>query len=430
MRVTDEKIENQEVTLTIEADASVLEKAEAAASQSLANRLSIPGFRKGKAPRKVIERRIGKEALLAEAFDRVAQDAFLEAIKEKDLEPVTRPKVDVVTLEEGKDVVFTAVFTPKPEVKLGDYKGLSIPKKLDAVTDEDVEKQIENMRARQGKLVDAPEGAAVENGNFITLDFTGSVDGQEFPGGTGKDYPLQVGSKSFIPGFEDQLIGMKVGEERDVNVTFPEDYKAEDLAGKAAKFACKVNSIKVRELPPLDDELAKKVSKFQTLEELRADVRKNLEHSAEQKAENDRKSAAIEKAAENIEVQIPPVMIDNRVSLMIQEMAMRLRQQGLDFEQYMKYAGTDVSKLRESYRQTAEQNIRTDLMLEAVAKAEGIVAEAKDLESEVAQMALAYGATPAEVRKIVKEQGRTEDLKMTALRKKTANFIIENLAAE
>ncbi|MCI6606877.1 MAG: trigger factor, partial [Mitsuokella jalaludinii] len=410
MKVTVENGENQQVTLTIEVEAAEVNKAVDQACKRLANRVSIPGFRKGKAPRMIVERHVGKDAVLQEAFDIVAPKALSKAFDEQKIDPVTRPSVDIETLEEGKDLVFKATVTPRPEVKLGDYKGLNVPKNEVNITDEDVEKQLKTFQDRQGKLVDAPEGAEVKDGDFTTLDFKGFVDGEAFDGGEGKDYPLQIGSNSFIPGFEDQLVGAKIGEERDVNVKFPEEYHAKELAGKDATFKCTIRSIKTKELPAIDDELAKKVSKFETLDELKADIRKNLEENAERTAENDQKSAAIEMATNNITVDIPAVMIDNRVTAMIQEMAMRLEQQGMKLEQYLQYAGTDIAKLREQYRETAEKNVKTDLMLEEVAKAEDIKVEAKDLDEEVAAMAAAYGATPQQVQKIIKEQGRIGDL--------------------
>ena len=428
MKVTVENGENQQVTLTIEVEAAEVNKAVEQACKRLANRVSIPGFRKGKAPRMIVERHVGKDAVLQEAFDIVAPKALSKAFDEQKIDPVTRPSVDIETLEEGKDLVFKATVTPRPEVKLGDYKGLNVPKNEVNITDEDVEKQLKTFQDRQGKLVDAPEGAEVKDGDFTPLDFKGFVDGEAFDGGEGKDYPLQIGSNSFIPGFEDQLVGAKIGEERDVNVKFPEEYHAKELAGKDATFKCTIRSIKTKELPAIDDELAKKVSKFETLDELKADIRKNLEENAERTAENDQKSAAIEMATNNITVDIPAVMIDNRVTAMIQEMAMRLEQQGMKLEQYLQYAGTDIAKLREQYRETAEKNVKTDLMLEEVAKAEDIKVEAKDLDEEVAAMAAAYGATPQQVQKIIKEQGRIGDLAASVLRKKTAQFIIDNIA--
>lgn len=275
MKVTVENGENQQVTLTIEVEAAEVNKAVDQACKRLANRVSIPGFRKGKAPRMIVERHVGKDAVLQEAFDIVAPKALSKAFDEQKIDPVTRPSVDIETLEEGKDLVFKATVTPRPEVKLGDYKGLNVPKNEVSITDEDVEKQLKTFQDRQGKLVDAPEGAEVKDGDFTTLDFKGFVDGEAFDGGEGKDYPLQIGSNSFIPGFEDQLVGAKIGEERDVNVKFPEEYHAKELAGKDATFKCTIRSIKTKELPAIDDELAKKVSKFETLDELKADIRKN-----------------------------------------------------------------------------------------------------------------------------------------------------------
>ena len=428
MKVTAEHGENREVTLTIEVDQDKLKKATDSAAKQISGRVNIPGFRKGKAPRRIVENFVGKEAILQEAFERLAQQAFEDALTEQDMEPVTRPEIDIVTLEEGKNVIFTAKFTQRPEVALGDYKGLTVEKQEIVVADEDVDRQIEGMRQNQGTLVDAPADAAVKKNDFVTLDFEGFVDGKPFKGGKGEDYPLQIGSGSFIPGFEDQLIGAKIGEEREVNVTFPEEYHAEELKGKPALFKCTIRSIKSRELPELNDAFAKKASKFETLAELREDIRKNLQAGAERQAEADRRAKAIDMATDNCTMEIPPIMVENRITAMIQEMAMRLEQQGMKLEQYLQYAGTDLNQIREQYKKAAEENVKTDLMLEAVAKAEDIKVEGKDLDDEVAAMALTYGATPAQVRKVVKEQGRIGDLITTVLRKKTSQFILDNAA--
>ena len=427
MKVTAEHGENREVTLTIEVEQEKLENATDGAAKRIAGRVNIPGFRKGKAPRKIVENFVGKEAILQEAFEAVAQKAFDEALKEQDMEPVTRPEIDIVTLEEGRNVVFTAKFTQRPEVTLGEYKGLKVEKPEASVSEEDIDRQIEGMRQHQGTLIDAPADAAVKKDDFITLDFDGFVDGVPFEGGKGEDYPPQIGSGSFIPGFEDQLIGAKVGEEREVNVTFPEDYHAENLKGKAALFKCTVRSIKSRELPEVNDEFAKKASKFDTLAELREDIRKNLQESAARRAENERRTKAIDMATDNCTMEIPPVMVENRITAMIQEMAMRLEQQGMSLEQYLQYAGLDMARIRDEYRETAEKNVRTDLMLEEVAKAEDIKVDGRDLDQEVYAMALSYGATPKQVQKIIKEQGRVSDLAATVLRKKTAQFIVDNI---
>ena len=363
-----------------------------------------------------------------EVFEIIAPQAYAEALEDQKIDPVTRPAIDVVTMEEGKDLVFKATVTEKPELKLGEYKGLKIEQKVGTVSDDDVQQQLTRMLDRQADMVEAEEGAAVQASSFITLDFKGFVDGEAFPGGEGKDYPLQIGSHSFIPGFEEQLIGAKIGEEKDVNVTFPKEYHAAELAGKEAVFKCTVRSIKEKVVPAMDDEFAKKASTFQTLDELKADVRSKLEKSAAERAESDNREAALQQASDNATVEIPDVMVDNRVTTMIQELSMRLEQQGMKMEQYLQYAGTDIAKIRETYREAAAKNVKMDLVLEQVAKAEEIKVEAADLDAEVEAMAKTYGATPEQVKKIIAQQGRLGDLAATVLRRKTAQFIVDNVA--
>ena len=428
MKVTAEKIDNQQVVLEIEVPAAELEKASEKAFKKIAGKVNIPGFRKGKAPRKIVEQHVGKQAILDEAFEIIAPQAYAEALEDQKIDPVTRPAIDVVTMEEGKDLVFKATVTEKPELKLGEYKGLKIERKVGTVSDDDVQQQLTRMLDRQADMVEAEEGAAVQASSFITLDFKGFVDGEAFPGGEGKDYPLQIGSHSFIPGFEEQLIGAKIGEEKDVNVTFPKEYHAAELAGKEAVFKCTVRSIKEKVVPAMDDEFAKKASTFQTLDELKADVRSKLEKSAAERAESDNREAALQQASDNATVEIPDVMVDNRVTTMIQELSMRLEQQGMKMEQYLQYAGTDIAKIRETYREAAAKNVKMDLVLEQVAKAEEIKVEAADLDAEVEAMAKTYGATPEQVKKIIAQQGRLGDLAATVLRRKTAQFIVDNAA--
>ena len=430
MKLTKENGDNHEVVLTIEVPTEEWSKAIAAAVKRIANQVNIHGFRRGKAPRRIVEREVGLAAILDEAYEKLGPKAFNDAMDEEKLELATYPKFERVTVEEDKPLVFKAIVTPKPEVKLGEYKGLKIEKKTEEVTDEQVAQHIDKMRERQAKLVDAPEGAAVKKGDLVTLDFKGFTDGEAFEGGEGKDYPLQIGSGSFIPGFEDQLVGAKAGEEREVKVKFPEDYHEKKLAGKDAVFKCVIHAIRHKEMPALDDAFVEKASVFHTVDELKKDVREKMEKAAATKAENDLRVAAIDKAAENITVDIPQVMIEDRITQMIQELAMRLEQQGMKFEQYLQYSGSDIAKLREEYRETAAKNVRTDLMLEAVAKAEGIKVEPADLDMEVAMMAQMYGAKPAQVKKIVTEQGRVGDLAITVMRRKTAKFIVDHLAAQ
>lgn len=428
MKVSAEKIENQQVVLTIEVPAAELDTAVKNAVKRIANKVNIHGFRRGKAPRQVIERSVGKKAILDEAFEMLAPRAFSDALTEQDITPVTRPNIEVMTLEEGKDVVFKATVTPRPEVKLGEYKGLKAEKKVAEVKDEDVDHQIEHMLKANGKMVEDEAGAKVADGSFITLDFKGFVNDEAFEGGEAKDYLLQIGSKSFIPGFEDQLIGAAVDEEREVNVTFPEDYHVKELAGKPAVFKCVVHSIKHKELPELNDEFVQKETSFKTVAELKADIRSKMEANAEQEAEIARRREIIEQATKNTTVDIPQVMIDERVSAMIREMAMRFEQQGMEFGQYLQYAGKDIAKLREEYKETAAENVKTDLMLEEVAKQEQIKVTADDLDAEVAMLARNYNATVEQVRKIIKEQGHLNSLADTVLRRKTAQFIVDNVA--
>lgn len=426
MNVTTEKIENHKVVLTIEVPAEELDKGIKAACKSLANRVNIPGFRKGKAPRRVLEMNIGKEAILDEAFDRVAQKAFDEALKQENLDPVDRPQVDIVTLEEGKDVVFKATITPVPEVTLGEYKGLKVAKDAVEVKDEQVEEQVKNILNHHAKMVDAEEGATVANDDFITLDFKGEVDGVAFAGGEGKDYPLQIGSHSFIDTFEDQLVGLKVGEEKDVNVTFPEEYHAKDLAGKAAVFHCKINSIKHKEMPELTDEFIKASTSYESIEDMKAKLRENIEKNAQREADTKRRNEILKQATDNITVDIPEVMVENRVSNMIQELSVNLENQGMNLDAYLKYANMDMAKLREQYKESAAIAVKTDLMLDAVAKAEDIKVENADINAEIALLAATYGTTPQEVSKIIKKNHSIGNLVATVLHKKAANFIIDS----
>ena len=428
MKVSRENGENQQIVLTIEAPAEEWDKAVAQAAKRIAKEVNIPGFRRGKAPRHIIEQRIGKEALIDEAYEKFGPQVFDKALAEEKLELASYPDFERVQAEEGKPFILKATITPKPEVTLGEYKGLKIEKKVEEVTDETVDQHIDKMRDRKSQMVDAPEGSEAKMGDLTTIDFKGFVDGEAFEGGEGNDYPLRLGSGSFIPGFEDQLVGMKVGEERDVKVTFPENYHSENLSGKEAVFHCKLNKLKNKVLPELNDEFVQQASIFKTVDELKKDVREKLEKAAESKAENDRRVAAIDKAAENASIDIPEVMVEDRIDQMLREFAMRLEQQGMKFEQYLQLSGGDMTKLRDQYRETAEKNVRTDLMLEAVAKAENIEVSDEDIRTEIAMMAQLYNATPAQVQNIVRQQGRLSDLAITVMRRKTAKFIVDHLA--
>ena len=428
MKVTKENGDKYQVVLTIEVATEDWNRAIGQAVKRIAGQVNIRGFRPGKAPRAVVEREVGKETILDEAFDKMGPKAFNEALEQEKIELGSTPSFERVSVAENQPMVFKATVTPKPDVTLGEYKGLAVEMKVEPVTDEDVIEHIDRMRERKAKLVDAPADAAVKKGDLVTMDFKGFIDGEPFENGEGKDYPLTIGSGSFITGFEDQLIGAKADEDREIKVTFPEDYHEAKVAGKDAVFQCRIHAIMHKELPELTDAFVESVSVFHTVDELKKDIREKLEKSARTKAENERRAAAVEKAAANITVDIPPVMIDDRVRQMIEETAMRLEQQGMKFEQYLQYSGTDMEHLREEYRETAEKNVRTDLMLEAVAKAEDIKVDAADLDAEVATMASLYGAQPAQVKKIITQQGRLESLVITVLRRKTVQFIVDCLA--
>lgn len=426
MKTTAERIEKNKVVLEIEVPQDEVAKALDKAYHKLAGKVNIPGFRKGKAPRKVIEMRLGKEALLDEAFEIIAPAAYSKALEEQKVEPVTRPQIEVVSLTEDQPLVFKATVITKPEVKLGEYKGLKIEKKVEPVNDEKIAEELENLRNRHAKMVVA-EDAAIENGDFAIIDFEGFVDGVAFEGGAGKSYPLQIGSGSFIPGFEEQLIGAKSGEERDVKVTFPEEYHAADLAGKEAVFKVKVNDVKRKELPTLDDDFAKDVSEFATVEELKADIKNKLEKTAEEKADREFRNEAIKQVVETAELEIPDVMVESRIDNMINDLAINIENRGMKLDQYLAYAKMDMNGLRESYREAALVNVKTDLVLEEIVKAEKIEASAEDITAEVAAMAQAYAAPVEEVEKIIRKQGHLNALVESVLRKKAAQLIIDGV---
>lgn len=422
MKVTMERIDNHKAVLEIEVPQADVEKAVAKAYHKLASEVKVPGFRKGKVPRKVLESRIGKEAILNEAFDFIAPKAYAEALAEQDIEPVSRPAIEVVTLNESDPLVFKATVVAKPEVTLGEYKNLEVDEVEAVVAEDDIEKRLNEMQTRQAKMVVVEDGA-LEKGDFAIIDFKGFVDGEAFEGGEGKGYPLEIGSGSFIPGFEDQLIGKKAGEEVTVEVTFPEEYFSKELAGKAAEFKVKVNDVKRKELPALDDEFAKDVSEFETLEELKADIKNKLEETAQEKATREFKNNVMKLAVDNASMDIPDVMVEDRINLMIQDLAVNLENRGMKLAQYMEFMKLDMNGLRENYREMALTNIKVDLLLEAVAKAEGFVAEAEDVDAEIEAMAATYGAKPEEIRKIIHEQDNMDALEKTVLRKKAMDVI-------
>jgi len=428
LKLTQKKIDDYNIELTVTEDAAEFSKAIKRAVKMLADRVSIPGFRKGKVPQAILEQRVGKDTIINEASEILLQKSTREALRILNLMPVTENKADVVTNEEGKDFVFTLTFTPFPQVKLGEYKNLSADKVVEPVTDEQVDEQIENMRKHHANLIEAAEDDAIVDGDFITLDYVGTVDGEKFAGGEAKDQPLEIGAHKFIGDFEEQLIGAKVGESRTVQVTFPDNYHAKDVAGKDAVFECKINSIKHRELPDLDDAFAKKVSKFETLAEYRADIRKNMEAQAERRAVEAQREAIIDKAVENMTIDLPPVMVDNRVDQMINELAAQLQTQGMSLEQYMAFSGADKDQMREDYRDTARKNVLTDILLESVADAEKITVAEAELNFEIEMMAQMYRTPPKQIANYLRENGQLINVASSIRRRKAMKFILDNAA--
>lgn len=425
MTVKVDRIEKNQVSLEVTVAAPDFQRAYERAYKQIAGKVNVPGFRKGRAPQAVVEARVGKDAILEEAYEHAIPGAYSKAVDESGVEPVDRPQIEVVSADVGSDLVFKATVIVKPEVELGQYKGLGVEKPEVKVDDEQVENQLKSRQERHAKIINLDEGT-VEDGDTATIDFEGFVDEVAFPGGKGVDYPLLIGSNTFIPGFEEQIIGAAVGAELDVKVTFPEEYHQAELAGKEALFKVTVKGIKRKELSPLDDEFAKDVSDFETLEELKADIRSNLLKTAEEKSERDFKNSLLEKAVENAQVDIPSVMIDFRVDEMIRELAQRLQYQGLSFEHYLQYAGTGIEDLKKKYRAQAETSVKTELVLEAIAKAEGIEAADEEMNGEIEKYASQYKQEPAQFREMLEKHGELKLFSKGIVNDKTVNFLDAN----
>lgn len=389
MSVQVEKLEKNMAKLTIEVPAEEFDAAIVKAYQKNKSKINVPGFRKGKAPLKMIERMYGAGIFYEDAANLVIPEAYSKAADESGETIVSRPSVDIVQIEKGKPFIFTAEVALKPEVTLGEYKGVEVEKAVIEVAEAEVDQAVDKERENNSRMIDIDD-RAVENGDMIKLDFEGFVDGVPFEGGKGSDYPLTIGSGSFIPGFEDQLIGVKLGEDAEVNVTFPEDYHAENLKGKAAVFKCKVNEIKVKELPEADDEFAKDVSEFDTMVEYRDDIRAKLLDKKTQEAKRAKENQAVAKAVENAQMDIPDAMVDEQVRRMADDFARRIQSQGLTLEQYMQFTGMTADKILEQMRPEALKRIQNSLVLEAIAKAENIEISDERLEEELQKMAESY----------------------------------------
>ena len=390
MSLQVEKLEHNMAKLTIEVAAEEVEKAIQAAYLKQRGKISLPGFRKGKVPRQMLEKMYGAEIFYEDAINRMIPTAYSQAYDECELDIVSQPEVDVVQMEKGKPFIFTAEVAVKPEVTLGEYKGLKVDKVPVEVTPEDVDAEIQRERERNGRTVEVTDRSVAKD-DMITLDFEGFVDGEAFQGGKGTDYPLTIGSGAFIPGFEDQLIGAEIDQEVEVNVKFPEDYHEKTLAGKDALFKCVVNTIKEKELPELDDEFASDVSECETLEEYRQEVEKKLTDRKQAEAREKIEDQAVDQAAENAEMDIPQPMIDLQVRQMEDDMGYRLQMQGMTKEMYFQMTGLTEERMKQDLEAQALKTIRTRLVLEAVAKAENIVVSEERLEEELKKMAETYG---------------------------------------
>ena len=389
MSLQVEKLEKNMAKLTIEVPAEELEKAMQNAYLRAKNRITIPGFRKGKAPRKMIEQMYGKGIFLEDAANALIPEQYSKALEECDLEIVSQPEIDVTQIEPGKAFIFTAEVAVKPEVTLGEYKGLEVPKSETEVTDEEIEAELKKEQEKNSRTITVEERGA-ENGDIATIDFEGFVDGTAFEGGKGTDYPLTLGSGSFIPGFEDQLVGAKAGDHVEVNVTFPEEYQSKDLAGKAAVFQCDVKKVETKELPELDDDFAQDVSEFDTLAEYKEDIKKNLTERKEREARTAKENAAVDKAIENAQMEIPDAMIETQISQMLDDFSRRMQSQGLTMEQYMQFTGMTADKMREEMKPQALKRIQTRLVLEKIAETENIQPSEEEVNEEIGKMAEMY----------------------------------------
>lgn len=420
-----EKSEGNVGVLTIEVDAKEVNNSIDAAFKKVVKTINVPGFRKGKMPRPLFEQRFGVESLYQDALDIILPKAYGEAIDEAGIFPVAHPEIDIEKFEKNANLIFTAKVTVKPEVKLGEYKGLAVEKVETTVTDEDVENELKSLQERQAELVVKEEGT-VENGDTAVIDFEGFVDGEAFEGGKGENYSLAIGSGTFIPGFEEQLIGLKSGESKDVEVSFPEEYHAAELAGKPATFKVTVHEIKTKELPELNDEFAKEADEaVATLDELKAKLRTNLEEGKKHEAEHKVRDEVVELAAANAEIDIPEAMIDTELDRMVREFEQRLSQQGMNLELYYQFTGTDADKLKEQMKEDAQKRVRINLVLEAIIEAENIEVTEEEVTAEVEKMAEMYGMPVDAIKQALGSvDALAEDLKV----RKAVDFLVENAA--
>ncbi len=424
MSYTVENLEKSMAKLTITVSAEDFEAAMVKSFNKNKNSISIQGFRKGKAPRKMVEKLYGPEVFYEDAANFAIPDAYEEAAKDSGLEIVSRPEIDVVDIGKGKEFVFSATVALKPEVTLGEYKGLEVEKKVVKIMAADVNAELEKVREQNSRMVTV-DNRGIKKDDTAVIDFEGFVDGEAFAGGKGEDYPLVIGSHSFIDDFEDQLIGKKTGDEVEVNVSFPEEYHEASLKGKPALFKVTIKEIKNKELPKLDDEFASEVSEFETLKDYKASVKKSLTEKRKEEVKREKENEVIEKAIENISVEIPEAMIDEQVQQMVQEFASRISSQGISFEQYMQMTGMTPNALMGQMKPEAEKRIKTRLTLEAIVKAEGIKASDKEIEAEMEKMAAMYQMEVDKVKEMMGETER-EQIAMDVAVQKAVDLIVKN----
>ena len=424
MKVKVEKVENKtnEVKLEITVEAEKFDEAIQNVYKKNAKYFSIPGFRKGKAPFKMVEKAYGIQIFYEDAFNEVAGDVYGKALEENKIEAVSKPEIDIVQIESGKDLIFTAVVQTKPEVTLGKYKGIEIKKVEYNVSDEDVEHELSHIAEHNARLV-AVEDRPVEKGDTTIIDFEGFTDGKAFEGGKAENYELEIGSGRFIPGFEDQIIGMKIDEEKDINVKFPEDYPSKDLAGKDATFKIKLHEIKKKELPEINDEFAKDASEFDTLEEWKKSIKEKQEKENSSKAKFEMEEEAIAEACKNATVDIPSGMIETQIDNMEQDIASRLSYQGMNLDQYLQMIGKTKKEFRDEYKEEAEKQVKTNLVLEAIMKEEKIEVTKEEIEAKIKEMAEMYGQKEEEVKNNVQLTRYVEETLKT---EKTIHYIVDN----
>lgn len=419
-----EILENKQVKLEIVVDAAEFDKSLDTAFAKNRGRYNIPGFRKGKAPRAMVERMYGIESLYEDAINAACPPAYEKAVEEHGLEPVDRPEIDVVSIGKGENLVFTATVPVKPDITLGEWKGVSVEKQAAEVSDDEVEKELARVQDRNGRMITV-EDRPVAAGDTIKFDFAGTVDGVPFEGGTSQDYSLVIGSGSFIPGFEEQLIGVALGAEVDVNVTFPEEYHSTELAGKAAVFHCKINEIKVKELPALDDDFAKDVSEYDTLAEYKEDVKKRLTEKAEKAAQKALEEEAVNAAADTCTVEIPEAMVQTQLNNMMRQFDMTLRYQGMDLKRYMDMMGMTMEDFRGQYHDAAKGDVKVQLMLEKIVKTEGVTATDDEFEAELTEMSTQYGQTVEELKKQMHDHD-FDDVRENICRRKAIKLITDS----